>query len=201
MDNLSSGKNCRIDAHSVTVMFFIMFFAYALFFYPSYTLGAEKKARKPAPKEVVKKDIVISDANIQSSLKRAEELLKKGDIEGSLPIYTKIYEFTKEAITTVSHIQKQYERFINEPETSQADKEEFFIKLNRIKQLIPRYKAIKDTCGYNLGFIYGKKNEPEKARIFLTELMETLPFSRNKDSLWMRAKTLLLEIYALEGEF
>ncbi len=64
-----------------------------------------------------------------------------------------------------------------------------------------KYNIIKSAAAYDLGYIYTKKSDLEKARKFLAEVVETTPFSTKKGSTWVRAKTLLLEAYGLEGEF
>jgi len=90
---------------------------------------------------------------------------------------------------------------VNDPTTSQSEKEEIYIKLKRMNQLLPKYNTIREVTTYNVGYLYAKKGDTEKARKFLTEVLELTPFSTKKDSISMKAKTLLLDIYGLEGEF
>jgi tetratricopeptide (TPR) repeat protein len=164
---------------------------------PNLSLGVEKKVKKqPAQKETV-----INDSNVQSSLKKAEEQLKKGGIEGPLRILLNIYDYTKDALDTIKFIKTHYERIINEPSIAQNEKEEILIKLRRMEQLIPKYNKIKETSAYHIGYIYTKKGDSDKARKYLSEVLETTPFSTKPDSTWMKSKTLLLEIFNLEGEF
>ncbi|RPJ58392.1 MAG: hypothetical protein EHM12_07885 [Dehalococcoidia bacterium] len=165
---------------------------------PSVTFGAEKKPKKqPATVQ----ETAITDANITASHKKADEMLKKGDLDASGKIYQKIYDYTKGALNTTKLIQAQYEKVLNDPATAQNDREELFIKLKRIKQLVPKYNGIKETSAYNMGYIYAKKGDPERARRFLSEVLDTAPFSLEPNSLWMKTKTLLLSQYGLEGEF
>jgi tetratricopeptide (TPR) repeat protein len=170
---------------------------------PSLSSGAEKKS-KPQPKPQaapVQKDIVVNDANLQTYQKRVEDLVKKGDFDNSLKIMLKIHDYTKEVLSTVRTIKTQYEKAVNDPSVSQNDKEDLFIKLKGLNQLIPRYMTLYDASTFNLGYIYAKLAETEKARKYLVEFLQMTPYSGNRDSQWIKAKTLLLELYSLEGEF
>jgi len=177
--------------------FFLMLFLAVTIIFPNASHGAEKKIKK----QPVQKEFVITDSNIQASLGKAEEHLKKGDDENSLRIFIKIYDYAKEVLTTIGLVQKQYEMLLDNSATGQNEKEDIFIKLNRIKQLTPKYNSIKITSAYNIGYIFTKKGDSEKARKFLSEVLESTPFSIKQSSLWMKSKTLLLDLYGLEGEF
>jgi tetratricopeptide (TPR) repeat protein len=181
---------------SAITFFFILFFAVTIIF-PSMSHGAEKKVKK----QPVQKEFAINGSNLQASLGKAEEHLKKGDDENSLRIFIKIYDYTKEVLTTIGVVKKQYEVLLTDSAISQNEKEDIFIKLNRIKQLTPKYMGIKTASAYSIGYIYKKKGDSERARTFLSEVLETTPFSTKQNSLWMKSKILLLEAYGLEGEF
>jgi tetratricopeptide (TPR) repeat protein len=172
---------------------------------PSLSFGAEKKAKPQAqakPQAVpAQKDIVLNDANLQTYQKRVEDLVKKGDFDNSLKIMLKINNYTKEVLSTVRAIKTQYEKAVNDPSVSQNDKEDLFIKLKGLNQLIPRYTTLYDASTFNLGYIYAKLGETEKARKYLVEFLQITPYSSGRDSQWIKAKTLLLELYSLEGEF
>ena len=148
-----------------------------------------------------RKSIVINDANLQSHQKRVEDLVKKGDFDNSLKIMLKINDYTKEVLSTVKAIKTQYEKAVNDPSVPQKDKEDLFIKLKGLNQLIPRYTTLYEASTFNLGYIYAKLGETEKARKYLVEFLQMTPYSSGRDSQWMKAKTLLLELYSLEGEF
>ncbi len=169
-----------------------------MLFSPFISSGAEKKPKKPP---VAIQDTTINDANLSASVKRADELLKNKDLDSSLRIYLKAYNYTKEVLTTVKLIQPYYDKALSDPSTAQSDKEQIIVKQKHIKQIVPRYSGIKDAVSYNLGYIYAKKGDSEKARKYLSEVLETTPFSMKKDDLWMKTKTLLLSQYGLEGEF
>ncbi len=169
-----------------------------MLFSPSISESAEKKPKKPP---VTIQDTAINDANLTASVKRADELLKKGDLDTSLRIYLKTYTYTKEVLASIKLIQPYYDKALADPATSQGDREQILIKQKHMKQIVPKYSSIKDAVSYNLGYIYAKKGDSERARKYLSEVLETAPFSMKKDDLWMKTKTLLLGQYGLEGEF
>jgi tetratricopeptide (TPR) repeat protein len=113
----------------------------------------------------------------------------------------KIRDYTKEVLSTVGAIKAQYEKAVNDPSVPQKDKEDLFIKLTGLNQLIPRYTTLYEASTFNLGYIYAKLGETEKARKYLVEFLQMTPYSSGRDSQWMKAKSLLLELYSLEGEF
>lgn len=170
---------------------------------PSLTFGAEKKPKiQPKVRSMaVVKDIVINDGNLQTYQKRVEEFVKKGDFENSLNILLKIHGYAEEVLPTVKTIKTHYDKTVNDPSITLNDKEDLLIKLKGLNQLIPRYTTIYETSTFNLGYIYAKRGETEKARKYLVEFLQVTPFSGARDSRWMKAKTLLLELYSLEGEF
>ncbi len=180
---------------------FLMLFLAVIIFFPNPSYGAEKKIKKQPVQKEDRENGAITGSNVQASFGKAEEMLKKGDSENSLRIFSKIYDYTKEALTTINFVQKQYETVIKDPATDQSEKEDIFIKLNRMKQLTPKYASIKTATAYNMGYIYTKKGDSNKARKYLSEVLEVTPFSVKQGSLWMKSKTLLLEVYGLEGEF
>lgn len=169
-------------------------------FSPCTSFGAEKKPKKP-PIPVTTQEAATTDANIAVSIKKADDLLKKGGLDSSLRIYQKVYGYTKDVLITAKLIQTQYEKIINDPSTAQNDREEIMLKQKRIKQIVPKYSSIKESTAYNMGYIYAKKGDSERARKYLSEVLETVPFSLKTDSLWMKTKTLLLSQCGLEGEF
>ena len=174
---------------------------------PCLSSGAERKPKpqpQPQPKPQaapVQKDIVVNDANLQTYQKKVEDLVKKGDFDNSLKIMLKINDYTREVLSAVKAIKTQYERAVNDPSVPQNDKEDLFIKLKELNQLIPRYTTSYEASTFNLGYIYAKLGETEKARKYLVEFLQMTPYSGGRDSQWVKAKTLLLELYSLEGEF
>jgi len=172
---------------------------------PCLSSGAERKPKpQPQPKPQaapVQKDIVVNDANLQAYQKKVEDLVKRSDFDNSLKIMLKINDYTREVLSAVKAIKTQYERAVNDPSVPQNDKEDLFIKLKELNQLIPRYTTSYEASTFNLGYIYAKLGETEKARKYLVEFLQMTPYSGGRDSQWVKAKTLLLELYSLEGEF
>jgi len=168
---------------------------------PSLSSGAEKKPQPKPQAAPVQKDIVINDANLQTYQKRVEDLVSKGDLANALKIMLKINDYAKEVLSTVKVIKTQYEKAVDDPSVPQKDKENLFIKLKGLDQLIPRYTTYYEASTFNLGYIYAKQGETEKARKYLVEFLQMTPYSGSRDSQWIKAKALLLELYSLEGEF
>jgi hypothetical protein len=160
--------------------------------------AAPKKEPKPVPQ---KESGVVTDANLQASQKKVDELLKKNDYNESLRIELKINEYTKEVMTTVKFIKGQYEKAVNDPAFPTKEKEQLYLKLKSLNDLIPRYTTAYESSLYYLGYIYAKRHESERARKYLSEYLQAVPFSASANSKWMKAKTFLLELYSLEGEF
>ena len=161
--------------------------------------AAPEKRAKAVPQQ--KETAVINDANLQAGQKRVDELLKKNEYNESLRISLKIYEYTREVLATAKFIKEQYEKAVKDPAISTKDKEQLYLKLRTLNDLIPRYTAAYESSLYSLGYIYARRHESERARKYLSEYLQTVPFSPNPNSKWMKAKTFLLELYSLEGEF
>ena len=205
-------RNC-FSQKSWVIAFFSLVLIFALILWVPNLLAApekEKPAKKPATTQAPApgaapgtsiKGSAINDSNVNAALKRADEMMKKGEVDGPLKILVSVYEYSKDVLLTVKFFQGHYEKAINDPNTPQGEKEEIYIKLKRMGQLIPKYNSIKEATTYNVGYLYAKKGDAEKARKYLTEVLELTPFSTKKDSISMRAKTLLLDLYGLEGEF
>lgn len=191
---------------SFTPLFFMIVLLISLIA-PSFSSGAEKKPKaQPQPQSKpqaapVQKDIVVNDANLQAYQKRVEDLVSKGDSANALKIMLKINDYAKEVLSTVRVIKTQYEKAVDDSAVPQKDKENLFIKLKGLDQLIPRYTTYYEASTFNLGYIYAKLGETEKARKYLVEFLQITPYSSGRDSQWMKAKALLLELYSLEGEF
>lgn len=164
---------------------------------PGPSDAAERGPRKQPPQ----RDVLLTDGNLSAQFARAEELFKKGQQEGALKNYVRISEYTKEVLESVKIIRAAYEKAVSDPSISQQDKEDLFVKLKRIGQLTARYEPIRLNSLYRAGYIFAKRGDVERARKYLGEIMAASPYSTQKDSLWMKAKTLLLDLHNLEGEF
>jgi hypothetical protein len=179
--------------------FLALFLIFCGLYFPENTYGAEKQSKRPvAPKEIV---VVLNDSNVQGYLDRADDLLRKGSFDTALKIYLKIDEFSEEVLQTLRLVKANYEKVLHEPSLKQNDKEQVVIKLRSIDRLTVKYSGFKETSVYVIGYISAKKGDTERARKYLLEVLQTAPFSTDHDSRWMKAKTLLLSLYNLEGEF
>ena len=78
----------------------------------------------------------------------------------------------------------------------QKDKEDLFIKMRGLNQLIPRYTNYYEASTFNLGYMYAKLGETEKARKYLVEFLQMTPYSGGRDSQWMKAKPFFLSSIA-----
>jgi len=187
---------------------FILVFIMVVFVFsltvPSLTNGAQKKIKtRPKPKPtVVQKNILVNDANILVHQKRVEDLVEKGDFENAVKIMLKMNDYSKEVLSVAKAIKVQYEASVGNPQISQDDKEDLFFKLKGLNRLISRYTDYYEASTFNLGYIYARLHDTEKARKYLVEFLQKVPYySGNPESQWIKAKMLLLELYNLEGEF
>lgn len=186
---------------------FIVFFSLVIFLFtlmtPFDAYGATKKPKiAPKPKTAVsEKRILVNDSNILVHQKRVEDLVEKGDFKNAVKIMLKMNDYAKEVLSVTKAIKFQYETFIDNPQTSQNDKEDLFFKINGLDRLISRYTTYYEASTFNLGYIYAKLQDTEKARKYLVEFLQIVAYSGDPDSQWSKAKILLLEQYSLKGEF
>jgi hypothetical protein len=190
----------RRKGGAITPFLFILFIACALLAAgtSSWAQRAEKKSKKVI---AAQKEVAINDATVQDYLKKAEDQLRKGDIDAALPTLLRVHEYSDDVLKTVKLFKTQYEKAVNDSSLSQGDRENIIIKMNRMGQLIPKYTALKEASAYDLGYVYAKKGDGDRARRYLLKVFETAPFSTKQDSVWMKSKKLLLALYSLEGEF
>jgi tetratricopeptide (TPR) repeat protein len=130
-----------------------------------------------------------------------EDLVEKGDFESAVKIMLKMNGYAKKVFSVSKAIKAQYETVGNDPEAPQDNKEDLFIKLRGLKQLVSRYTNYYEASAFNLGYVHAKLGETEKSRKYLVEFLQMTPYSNGHDSQWIKAKTLLLQLYSLEGDF
>jgi hypothetical protein len=179
----------------------ILFFA---FLFPSQSLAADKKAKRPAevhPAPVAAPPIDVNDVNLNTQFEAAESLLKKGKSDEAARLFQAVYNYTRDTLTLLKCVKGAYEKALSGAGIDQAKKEDLFLKLERVSSLNVRYTDIKGETAYHLGEIYKAKSNPEQARKYLLEACQTVPFSLESSSTWMKAKNLLLILSNLEGEF
>ena len=191
-----------VTGKGMAVIPFLLILFVASAFFPAGTASAvERKAKKPAPAAAPVKEAGINDSNVKEALKKAEEQLKKGESDATLASLIRINDYADDVLKTVRLIQGQYEKAVNDPSVPQGEREDIFLKLRRLGQLTPKYTAIREASAYDIGYVYAKRGDGEKARKYLLKVFETAPFSTKQDSAWMKSKKLLLGLYNLEGEF
>lgn len=193
-----TGKTRSFLCGRLTPVITLIVFLLVIFLSPHATHG-QAPAKSPAASP--QRTASINDTNLQANMKQVDELLKKKDYVNSLRTALRIYDYTKEVLETATFIKGKYENAVNDPSVSQKDKEQLYLKLKGLGILIPRYTSAYESSLYSLGYIYAKRGETERARKHLTEYLQVTPFASGHDSMWMKAKTLLLELYGLEGEF
>ncbi len=187
----------HIRRKGATAPFLFILVLICAFFFAGTSSAAEKKVRKAS----VQKEGAINDATVIDYFKKAQEQLRKGEIDNAIPTLLRIHDYSEDVLKTVKFFQGQYEKVANDPAVPQGEKENIIIKLKRMAQLVPKYTNLKEVSAYDLGYAYAKRGDSEKARKYLLEVLETAPFSIKQDSLWMKSKRLLLGLYNLEGEF
>jgi tetratricopeptide (TPR) repeat protein len=172
-------------------------------FFGHGSYGAEKKQKKqpPAPKLEASKAPEITGANLQAYYKDAEEMAKKGKVDGALRMFLNVHAYAKDLLSLMQSAQTRYEKAGTDASLSQSQKEDFYIKLQRIRSLTAQYSLLEAESAYNIGSLYTKKGEYESARKYLLEACKKLPFSPEPNSSWMKSKNLLLGLFRLEGEF
>ena len=151
-----------------TAFLALVFFLLLMFWHPLLWAAPEKqkpsKRSAPAAGASVKTS-AINDSNIQETLKRADEMVKKGEVESPLKILLGVYEYSKELLSTVKFFQGHYDKVVNDPATPQAEKEEVYLKLKRMGQLIPKYNAIKGSDTGTMSAICMQKRATQKRRV------------------------------------
>jgi tetratricopeptide (TPR) repeat protein len=143
----------------------------------------------------------VNDVNVGDLFKAGEEHLKKGKRDDALKTFLGIYEYARDTLVLLKCVKGGYEKALPTLATDQNEKEELYLKLQRITSLTTRYIELKGESAYRIGLVYRLKGNAEQARKYLLETCQTSPFSLDPDSTWMKAKELLLSLSNLEGEF
>ncbi len=196
-DSQQAAQPVVVNGKLVSVMILSLLFIAAVLL-PGSISAAEKKTPRPA---AAVKESSINDSNVRGILKRTDDQLKKNDFVSTLGPSLKINDFAKDVLSSVKTVRTYYEKAISDAATPQSEKENILLKLRRLEEVEKRYNGIYEASTFNLGYIYAKRGDAERGRKYLSEYIKIAPFSAKKDSQWMKAKTLLLELYGLEGEF
>lgn len=165
-------------------------------------LAAEKKSKKPQPKPpIAAKEPMLSERDIAAQFRDAEERLKKGRAAEALKLFQSVYDLAKTGLAAMECVKNVYSKIENDAVLEQDVREEIVIKLQRIASLKTQFDDYRIESAYNVGYIYAKRGDNEQAVKYLLEVCQKAPASLDPGSLWMKAKTLLLETLCLQGEF
>jgi len=170
---------------------------------PGYVGAAEKRQKRPP---VVKQapaplPVVINDINLEDYYRNAEEQLKKGKTDEADRIFQSIYDYTRDGLALMKCVKAAYEKALSGQGVEQSQREDLYLKLQRINTLAALYTRIKGDSAYQIGVISAKKGNAERARKYLLEVCQNSPFSLDPASQWMKSKNLLLTLSNLDGEF
>ena len=207
-NHLSGHHSMPVSTSSIRQFRFPFILLSMLFFFviiegvtPMSTEAAEKKEKKPQTQAGQRKDPAVSHGTIHQALTRAQEYTANKEFDKAQKLYEKTYGYAADVLAVATLFEKQYDKAMKESSLSQGDKENIYLKLKRVAQLSQRYKEIKLSASYGLGYLYAKKGDGEKAKKYLMETIESSPVSLDPQSAWMKSRKLLLELYELEGEF
>lgn len=128
-------------------------------------------------------------------------MAKRGKADDALRVFQAIYDYTRDGLTLMKCVKPLYEKAVSGQNLEQNQREDLYLKLQRIGVLSGQYAKLKGESAYQIGAVYAKKGNGEQARKYLIEACQTVPFSLDPPSTWMRSKSLLLTISNLEGEF
>ena len=144
---------------------------------------------------------VINDANVEDQFKAAEDQSKRGKTDDALRLFQGIYDYTRDALALMRCVKGAYDKAVSGQNLEQNQKEDLYLKLQRMTALAAQYGRLKEESAYQMGAIYAKKGNVEQARKYLLETCQSAPFSLEPASTWMRSKNLILGLSSLDGEF
>lgn len=143
----------------------------------------------------------LPQPDMQLQFREAEEKLRKGAISEALRIFQDVYDRAKAGVAAMDCVKSAYIKLGADVSLEQDAKEDLFIRLQRIASLKPQYVQYRNESAYYIGLIHARLGDNEQARKYLLEVCQSAPVSREPASLWMKAKTLLLETLYIENEF
>jgi hypothetical protein len=170
---------------------------------PPQLLAAERKAKRSLDPGTgpAAASVDINDVNLGTQFEAGEGFLKRGKPDEALRVFQAIYNYTRDTLSLLKCVKGAYEKALSGTGIDQAKKEDLFLKLERVASLTVRYADLKGESAYRIGEIYKGKGNSEQARKYLLETCQTVNFSLEPQSTWMKAKNLLLTLSNLEGEF
>ena len=112
-----------------------------------------------------------------------------------------MYEYTGDVLTLMVCVKSSYDKAVAGRNLEQSQREDLYLKLRRMNTVSVQYTKLKGEAAYQIGAAYAKKGKDDQARKYLVEACQTVPFSLERSSTWMRSKELLLALSNLEGMF
>lgn len=175
---------------------------FAVLIWPHLAQGAEKNRRRPPnPPSAPAETKGVNDVNLHDYFKAGLDHLKNGRTEEALRAFQAVHAYTGDNLQFMKCTRDAYEKALGDPNLAQSQREDLFLKLQRIGTLSSRYERVKGESAYFMGASYSKKGDAAQARRYLLEACQVLPFSLDQASLWMQSKALFLRLSNLEGEF
>lgn len=145
--------------------------------------------------------IAVNDANALAVLKTGEDLSAKGKHDEALRTFQAVYDYARDNLALLKCVKGAYDKALTGTGLDQNQKEDLYLKLQRIGGLTTRYSGLKGDSAYRIGVVHKAKGDSEQARKYLLDACQTAPFSLDPASTWKKSKDLLLSLANLEGEF
>ena len=172
--------------------------------WPHLAEAAEKKAKKRPlnySSALAETTTAVTDVTLGDVFKTGQEDFKKGRIDEALRAFQAVRTYTEENLQFMKCAGDAYDKALGDQNLSQSQREDLFLKKQRITTLSSRYGRIRGESAYFMGAAYAKRGDTAQARKYLLEACRTLPFSLDQASPWMKAKALFLSLSILDGEF
>ncbi len=145
--------------------------------------------------------MVVNDANVAGFFKTGEELSAKGKQDEALRNFQAVHDYARDNLALLKCVKGAYDKALTGTSLDQNQKEDLYLKLQRITSLTLRYSGLRGEAAYRIGLVYRAKGDAGQARKYLLDACQTAPFSLDPASTWMKSKELLLSLANLEGEF
>jgi len=118
---------------------------------------------------------VIKDANVEDQFKAAEAQSRRGKTDDALRVFQGIYDYTRDALALMKCVKGAYDKAVSGQNLDQNQREDLYVKLQRMAELAAQYGRLKGESAYQMGAIYVKKGNVEQARKYLPK--STAPLS------------------------
>ncbi len=206
MKRTSGGPKIRLLRRKGAIRLLFLILSFLLMVVCVHPLSAAEKKAKRQPEvrstqPSAPSAVSVNDVNVDEHFKAGEDLLKKGKQDEALKLFLAVYEYSRDTLALLKCVKGGYDKALSGSGIDQNQKEEIYLKLQRIASLNSRYAGLRGEAAYRMGLVYRAKGNNELARKYLLDTCQTSPFSLDPASTWMRAKEMLLSLSNLEGEF